>query len=106
MSSQTLIQLSLVLKKSSASRIGATARNGGFCLQEVAGRSEWKGSGAACCLVNVERTKEGTKQWRQLEARGPKDKGLAQLLLSCGREACCARGNRYPALREPGDNWC
>ena len=34
----------------SDARMGAIARNGGFYLQEVAGRSVWKGAGAICHL--------------------------------------------------------
>lgn len=34
----------------SDARMGATARHGGSCLQEAAGRSVWKGAGAACHL--------------------------------------------------------
>lgn len=85
----------------SDARMGATARHGGSCLQEAAGRSVWKGAGAACHLHG----KNKGRPWRQPEVRGPKDKGLTQLLLRCGREACCAEGDRYPVLGEPGDRW-
>lgn len=63
------------------------------------------GKGQGQPVTYMGRTKEGTRPWRQPEVRGPKDKGLTQLLLCCGREACCAEGDRYPVLGEPGDRW-
>lgn len=50
---------------------------------------------AACHVANVGRTKEGTRPVTVAGSEGSQgQRAEAAAAVSCGREACCARGDR------------